>query len=54
MKKPETTITHINGGILQALMEAVKEDGLLSEKDEKHLAYLKSLPPNRTELVLKP
>ena len=40
---------HLNGGIEQALLEAVNEDGLLSEKDKERLNYLKSLPQNRAE-----
>lgn len=40
---------HINGGIVQGLMEAANQDGLLSEKDKAELERLQSLPKDRLE-----
>lgn len=38
-----------NGGLEEGLLEAVNQDGLLSEKDKQRLDELKSLPRNRYE-----
>lgn len=46
-----STITHFNGGIEQAILEIVNEDNLLNDADKKRLEYLQSLPQNRVEQV---
>jgi len=38
-----------NGGIEQAILEAVNQDGLLNDKDKERLKHLQSLPQDRTE-----
>lgn len=40
-----------NGGFEQGILEAVNQDGLLSDVDKERLKYLKSLPQDRTELL---
>lgn len=42
-------ITHKNGGIEQAILSAVNDDGVLNEHDKKRLEHLQSLPQNRTQ-----
>lgn len=43
-------VTHLNGGIEQALLQIAEEEGCLSENDRKRLEYLKEQPQNRVEL----
>ena len=46
----QSTTRHRNGGIEQAFLSILDEEGKLSEMEKQHLEHLKSLPQDRTEV----
>lgn len=42
-----TTVSHLNGGIEQALLSLAEEENCISEKDKLRLEELKKLPQAR-------
>lgn len=51
MNTIKSTKTIKNGGLEQAILEAVNQDGLLNDADKKRLEYLQSLPQDRVEVI---
>jgi hypothetical protein len=45
-----TTVSHMNGGIEQALLQLAEDENCISDKDKLRLNELKSLPQNRIEV----